>query len=141
MLLITQSTTCATSAAQAAAVVALSGPQVCVREAAQLFEGRRDRMVQQLGAIDGIHCDMPPGAFYVFASVAGLIGRVAANGQRMQTDLDVANFFIEQAGVVTIDGSSYGLSPYLRFSFATSTNEIDRGCAALAGAVAELRKD
>ena len=139
-LLITQSTTCATSAAQAAAVVALSGPQDCVREAAKLFEGRRDRMVQQLGAIDGIHSDMPSGAFYVFASVAGLIGRVAPNGQRMQTDLDIANFFIEQAGVVTIDGSSYGLSPYLRFSFATSTNEIDRGCAALAGAVAELRK-
>jgi aspartate aminotransferase len=139
-LLITQSTTCATAAAQAAAAEALNGPQACVAEAAKLFEGRRDRMAQQLGVIDGISCDLPPGAFYVFASVAGLIGRTTPAGTVLKTDQDVASYFIEQAGVVTIDGTSYGLSPYLRFSFATATTEINRGCAAIAAAVAELRK-
>ncbi|MBD9667096.1 aminotransferase class I/II-fold pyridoxal phosphate-dependent enzyme [Variovorax sp. VRV01] len=139
-LLITQSTTCATAAAQAAAAEALNGPQECVSEAAKLFEGRRDRQARQLSAIDGIACDLPPGAFYVFASVAGLIGRTTPSGTVLRTDQDVASYFIEQAGVVTIDGTSYGLSPYLRFSFATATSEIDRGCQAIAAAVAELRK-
>jgi len=139
-LLITQSTTCATAAAQAAAVEAINGPQQCVRDAAALFQGRRDRMIEQLGAIDGIRCDVPPGAFYVFASVHGLIGRTTPGGAVLGSDQDVASYFIEQAGVVTIDGTSYGLSPYLRFSFATSTEEIDRGCAAIAAAVAQLRK-
>lgn len=138
-LLITQSTTCATAAAQAAAVEALNGPQQCVRDSAHRFQGRRDRMVKQLSSIDGIHCDVPPGAFYVFASVEGLIGRSTLSGTVLKTDQDVASYFIEQAGVVTIDGTSYGLSPYLRFSFATSTAEIDRGCAAIGAAVAQLR--
>lgn len=139
-LLITQSTTCATSAAQTAAAEALNGPQACVREAAQLFEERRNRMVQQLARIDGIECASPPGAFYLFASVAGLIGRITPSGQVLKTDQDVASYFIEQAGVVTIDGTSYGLSPYLRLSFATAVTEIDRGCQALAAAVAALRQ-
>ncbi|WP_285409968.1 aminotransferase class I/II-fold pyridoxal phosphate-dependent enzyme [Variovorax sp. efr-133-TYG-130] len=139
-LLITQSTTCATSAAQAAAVEALNGPQDCVAEAARLFESRRDRLATQLSAIDGIECDLPLGAFYVFASIAGLIGRSTPAGVRLKTDQDVANYLIEHAGVVTINGTSYGLSPYLRFSFATAAAEIDRGCAAIAAAVDELRK-
>jgi aspartate aminotransferase len=139
-LLITQSTTCATSAAQAAAAEALNGSQECVAEAAKLFEGRRDRLAIQLSVIDGIECDLPLGAFYVFASVAGLIGRITPEDAVLSTDQDVANYLIEQAGVVTIDGTSYGLSPYLRFSFAIGNTEIDRGCAAIAAAVAELRK-
>lgn len=138
-LLITQSTTCANAAAQAAAVAALQGPQQCVTDAAKLFEERRDHMVKRLNEIEGIECKAPDGAFYVFASVAGLIGRVTQGGQLMNSDGDVAAFLREDAGVVTIDGTSYGLSPYLRFSFATSMNEIDRGCDAIAAAVAQLR--
>lgn len=137
-MLITQSTTCATAAAQVAAAAALDGPQDCVREAAALFAQRRDRMVQRLGAIDGITCDPPDGAFYVFASVQGLLGRTTPQGQRLESDLDVAAWLREEAGVVTVDGTSYGLSPYLRFSFATSVDEIDRGCDAIERAVARL---
>jgi aspartate aminotransferase len=137
-LLITQSTTCATAAAQAAAAAALNGPQACVREAAGFFEQRRNHMVARLGSIDGIQCDIPPGAFYVFASVQGLIGKVTAEGRRLESDLDVAAYFREEGGVVTIDGASYGLSPYLRFSFATAQTEIERGCSAIASAVARL---
>lgn len=140
-LLITQSTTCASGASQAAAVEALNGPQQCVRDAALLFQQRRDRLVRQLQAIDGIECDTPPGAFYVFASVQGLIGLATTAGAVLKTDQDIANFFIEQAGVVTVDGTSYGLPSYVRFAFATSDSEIDRGCAALAAAIALLHKN
>lgn len=138
-LLITQSTTCANSSAQSAAVIALDGPQECVADAARLFKERRDFMAKHLNGIDGIECDYPDGAFYIFASVAGLIGRFTHGGQKLATDADVADFLREEAGVVTIDGTSYGLSPYLRFSFATSLSEIERGCAAIGAAVGQLR--
>lgn len=138
-LLIGQSTTCATASAQIAAAVALDGPQDCVKSAGELFAARRTRMATQLNAIEGIECDMPAGAFYVFASVAGLIGKKTPDGKVLGNDLDVCNYMIDAAGVVTIDGASYGLSPYLRFSFATSDKEIDRGIAAIAAAVARLK--
>jgi aspartate aminotransferase len=137
-LLISQSTTCATSAAQAAAVEALNGPQQCIADATRLFEERRDRIVGRLNAIDGITCDTPGGAFYVFASVAGLIGRRTPHGEVLKSDVDVADFLREEAGVVTIDGTSYGMSPFLRISFATSTTEIERGCDAIEAAVSRL---
>ena len=82
---------------------------------------------------------MPAGAFYVFASVADLIGRRTHDGRVLVTDLDVANFLREDAGVVAIDGRSYGMSPFLRLSFATSVEEIERGCDAIAGAVSRLQ--
>lgn len=138
-MLITQSTTCATAAAQAAAVEALSGPQQSVREAAQTFEKRCAHLVDRLNAIDGIECAKPDGAFYVFASVRGLIGRATSSGKELLTDLDVAEYLREVGGVVTVDGTSYGLSPFLRFSFATSLSEIDRGCDAITAAAAGLK--
>ncbi|GAB7549549.1 aminotransferase class I/II-fold pyridoxal phosphate-dependent enzyme [Cupriavidus sp. 8B] len=134
-LLLSQSTTCASAISQAAAVIALDGPQQCVREAAALFQARRDRMVALLNSIDGIQCRTPDGAFYVFPSVAGLIGRTAPDGTVLASDVDVMMYFLEQAGVATIDGTSYGFSPYLRLSFATSMAQIEAGCAALAAAV------
>ena len=140
-LLVTQSTTCATAAAQAAAAEALGGPQGSVREAAAMFEARCARMLHHLGAIDGVGCVAPQGAFYVFASVQGLIGRATPQGKVLRTDTDVADYFREAAGVVTIDGASYGLSPFLRFSFATSMDEIDAGCDAIARCVALLDRE
>ncbi len=137
-LLITQSTTCATAAAQAAAVEALTAPQDSVRMAAATFGKRSTHMVARLNAIDGLDCEAPDGAFYAFASVRGLIGRSTPDGKVLRTDLDVAEYLREVAGVVTIDGMSYGLSPYIRFSFATSMDEIDRGCDAIAASVALL---
>jgi aspartate aminotransferase len=137
-LLITQTTTCATAAAQAAAAFALEGPQDCVEDARKLYRERRDHMVSRLNAVDGIDCDLPEGAFYVFASVNGLIGRKTHAGKTLKNDLDVTEFLREEAGVVVIDGTSYGLPSYLRFSFATSMSEIDRGCDAIAAAVSQL---
>jgi aspartate aminotransferase len=135
-LLLTQSTTCASAVSQAAAIVALDGPQDCVTDAARLFQTRRDRMVHLLRGIPGIECLQPDGAFYVFPSVAGLIGRKTPAGQVLANDVDVLSHFAEHASVAAIDGTSYGAPSFLRMSFATSMDQIEAGCAALAHAAA-----
>jgi aspartate aminotransferase len=137
-LLASQTTTCASAMSQAAAVVALDGPQACVAEARALFEGRRDRMVTLLDAIPGIDCAAPDGAFYVFPSVAGLLGRTTPAGTVLASDLDVMRHLLDAAGVAVIDGGSYGLPAHLRLSFATSIEQIEAGCAAIREAVARL---
>lgn len=137
-LLLTQSTTCATTMAQVAAITALQGPQDCVIQAAQMFEQRRDRMVELIGSIPGFRCPSPDGSFYVFVSVAGLMGARTLSGKTLASDLDVQMFFLEEAGVAAIDGSSYGMPGYLRMSFATSLEQIEAGAAALAKSVSTL---
>jgi len=138
-LLLTQSVSCATSISQVAAVTALQGPQEGVAEAVRLFQSRGERMAELLNGITGIHCGRPQGAFYVFPSVAGLTGARTSSGKTLQNDLDVTLFFLDEAGVATIDGSSYGMPSYLRMSFATPLDQIEAGCAALAKAVASLQ--
>jgi aspartate aminotransferase len=137
-LLLSQSTSCSASMSQVAAVTALEGPQQCVADAQRLFKQRRDRMVELLDRIPGIRCTSPDGAFYVFASVAGLIGATTSAGKTLSSDLDVMMYFTDVAGVATIDGTSYGLPAHLRLSFATAIEQIEAGCAALAGAVDAL---
>lgn len=137
-LLQTQSVTCAASMSQIAAVTALEGPQACVADAAKLYQARRDRMVDLLNAIPGIRCARPDGAFYVFPSVAGLIGAKTASGKALVNDLDVVMYFLDEAGIASIDGGSYGMPSHLRMSFATSVELIEIGCAALAKAVTAL---
>lgn len=134
-LLLTQSTSCVTTMSQFGAMTALDGPQACVQEAVALFSERRDRMVALLGNIPGVECGRPDGAFYVFPSVAGLIGAVTPDGKTLASDVDVALYFLEHAGVATIDGGSYGAPSYLRMSFATSIEQIELGCNALKKAV------
>ena len=137
-LLASQTTTCASAMSQAAAAVALNGPQDCVAEARRLFETRRDRMTELLDRIPGIRCTAPDGAFYVFPSVAGLLGRKTREGRVLANDLDVTLFLLDHAGVAAIDGSSYGMPAHLRLSFATSIDQIEAGCAAIRDAVALL---
>lgn len=138
-LLLSQTTTCPSAISQAAAIVALDGPQECVSQASALFETRRDRMVGWLNDIPGITCRVPDGAFYVFPSVAGLIGRQSANGTALASDLDVMLHLLNHAGVASIDGASYGMPGYLRMSFATSLEQIEAGCQAISKAVQLLR--
>ncbi|MNI41764.1 putative N-acetyl-LL-diaminopimelate aminotransferase [compost metagenome] len=83
---------------------------------------------------------MPDGAFYVYANVQGLIGRTGPAGE-LKTDLDVSLFFLREAGVAVIDGGSYGLSPYVRFSFGTATEVIEQGMDRLEAAVKVLMAD
>jgi len=124
--LISQSTSCVSAISQSAARTALTADQACVREAAEVFHARRDRIVARLNA--GIRCPQPQGAFYVYPSVAGLLGKRAADGRVLRTDLDVVMFLLDVAGVAVLDGAAYGLSPYLRLSFATSMEHIEEGC-------------
>lgn len=138
-LLASQTTTCASAVGQAAAVVALDGPQDCVARAREVFGARRDRLVRGLSAIDGIACAPPDGAFYAFPSVAGLYGRRTPSGSALENDRDVGDYLLDAVGVAGVDGHSYGMPGHLRLSFATSLEEIDRGCRAIAEAVAALR--
>jgi aspartate aminotransferase len=137
-LLLSQSTSCAASMSQVAAVAALEGPQQCVADARRLFEQRRDRMVELLNRIPGIRCAPPDGAFYVFASVAGLIGATTPAGKTLSSDVDIMMYFTDVAGVASIDGTSYGSPAHLRLSFATAVEQVEAGCAALSRAVDAL---
>lgn len=137
-VLLMQSTSCAASMSQVAAVTALEGPQKCVEEAVALFQARRDLMVSRLNSISGIQCPQPDGAFYVFPSVAGLLGAITSDGKILSSDFDVMMYFLDEAGVATIDGESYGMLGHLRMSFATSTEQLELGCIALCKAVAAL---
>ncbi len=138
-LLISQSTSCVNAISQAAAVEALSADQSTVREASATFKERSQLLVQLLNQITGIECMQPDGAFYVFPSVQGLLGKVSPDGTTLSTDLDVANYFLEAANVAVMDGTSYGAPGYLRLSFATSLDDIKLGCSRLAIACQALR--
>ncbi len=126
-----QTTSGAASMSMAAAAAALEGDQGFVAETRAAYKARRDRAVELLNAIDGVTCQRPDGAFYVYPSVAGLIGRKRPDGRELKTDFDVALFFLEEAGVAVLDGAAYGLSPYLRLSIATSLADIEEACARL----------
>ncbi|WP_458097926.1 aminotransferase class I/II-fold pyridoxal phosphate-dependent enzyme [Roseomonas sp. WA12] len=134
-----QSSSCVSSLSQAAAVAALEGDQSFVREARDSYRARRDRAVTLLNAIPGLRCRAPDGAFYVYPSCAGLIGKVTPEGRTLTTDLDVTMYFLEAASVAMLDGGAYGLSPYVRLSIAVPIEVIEAACARLAEACAALR--
>ena len=124
----------------AAAAAALEGDQSFVGEARSAYRQRRDRAVELLDAIDGMSCRKPDGAFYVYPSCTGLIGRRRPDGRVLQSDLDVALYLLEEAGVAVLDGSAYGLSPYLRLSIATSLGAIEEACARIKTACDALQR-
>ena len=135
-----QTTSAASAMSMAAAAAALEGDQSFVGMARAAYKARRDRAVELLNAIDGITCLTPDGAFYIYPSCAGLIGRKRPDGRVLETDLDVTLYFLEEAGVAVIDGTAYGLSPYLRLSIATSLEAIEDACARIKRACAALQQ-
>jgi len=136
-----QATSCPCSVSQWAAIEALTGPQDVVRERCKLFEARRDRVVELLSEIDGIHCDRPPGAFYVYVNCEGLIGAHAGDGQVIESDTDVAAYLLQSANVAVVPGTAFGLSPFFRLSFASSLETIETACERIATACAALESD
>ncbi|MEO6363304.1 MAG: aminotransferase class I/II-fold pyridoxal phosphate-dependent enzyme, partial [Caldimonas sp.] len=134
-----QSTSNPSSIGQAAAVEALNGPQQVVAERTAVMQQRRDRFVTQVSAIEGLSCHSPEGAFYVFPSCAGLIGRQTPAGKRIATDSDLVLYFLEAQNLAVLQGEAYGVSPYFRMSFADSTETLDEGCRRLRLACAALR--
>jgi aspartate aminotransferase len=123
-----QASSGAGSISQAAALAALSGDQSFVAGAAAAYATRRDALVSGLAAIEGIDATAPEGAFFVYAGCAGLLGRITPTGSALRTDTDVVEYLLTSAGVAAVDGTSFGLSPYVRFSLAVSTATIQQAC-------------
>ena len=113
-----QSTTNPSSVGQAAALAALTGPQQLLAERRDILRRRRDLLMALLDRIPGLHCPLPEGAFYLFVDAAGLIGRRRPGGDVLGGDVDIAGYFLEQAGVALVPGSSFGRDGYLRLCFA-----------------------
>ena len=123
-----QSTSNPSSISQWAAVEALNGPQGFIKTNAKLFEGRRDLVVSMLNQARGIRCPTPEGAFYVYPSVEGLIGKTAPSGKVIGTDEDFAVELLETEGVSVVFGAAFGLSPFFRISYATSNANLEDAC-------------
>ena len=127
-----QSTSNPCSVSQWAAVEALDGSQDFIAPNALMFARRRDLVVKALNAIPGITCPNPEGAFYVYPSIAGLIGKTTANGKKIANDEDFATALLEDTGVAVVFGSAFGLSPNFRISYATSDVELAEACKRIA---------
>lgn len=136
--MLSQSTTCASSVSQAAALAALTGDQSCVQNARDLYRARRDRMLELLAQAPGLELSAPAGAFYLYVGVAELIGHRTPKGRVLSTDLDVSLYLVDHAKVAVLDGGAYGLSPYLRLSFAASPDAVEAGSRAIVDACKAL---
>ena len=124
-----QSTSNPSSISQYAALAALTGPQDYIEESRAVFQRRRDLVVAALNQCEGIDCPVPQGAFYVYPSIAGLIGRTSAGGTVIADDESFANALLEETGVAVVFGAAFGLSPHFRISYATSDAELADACA------------
>ena len=121
-----QSTTNPSSISQAAAVEALNGTQDFIKERATSFQERRNFVVKALNTIDGIECLNPDGAFYVFPSCKGLIGKKDINGKELKADTDFVQSLLENSGVAVVQGSAFGLEGFFRISYATSMENLKK---------------
>jgi aspartate aminotransferase len=133
-----QSTSNPSSVSQAAAVAALNGPQQFIAEHNKHFKARRDRVVEMLNQAPGLHCHKPEGAFYVYPSCAGAIGRKTPQGKRIETDEDFVTYLLESEGVAVVQGSAFGMAPYFRISYATSLDVLEEACRRIQRACAAL---
>jgi aspartate aminotransferase len=133
-----QSTTNPSSVSQAAAVAALNGPQDFLVERRMAFQRRRDLVVDGLNAIDGIVCRRPEGAFYVYASCAGLIGKRTPQGVVIDGDSAFCRYLLEQHDVAGVPGSCFGLAPFFRLSYAASEQDLREAIRRIANACREL---
>lgn len=134
-----QSTSNPTSISQWASVEALNGPQDFIAERAEVFKARRDMVVDLLNECEGLTCPKPEGAFYVFPSCAGTIGKTAPSGKVIENDEDFVTELLEGEGVAVVQGSAFGLNPYFRISYATSTEALEEACARIKRFCASLK--
>jgi aspartate aminotransferase len=114
---------------QAAAAAALDGPQDLIAERAAIFRERRDLVVDMLNQAPGVQCHRPEGAFYVYPNIAGCLGKTTRGGRRIETDSDFALALLEEAQVAAVQGEAYGMSPYIRISYASGTEELREACS------------
>ena len=134
-----QSTSNPSSVSQAAAVEALNGPQDFIAEHNEVFKSRRDLVVDLLNKCPGLHCHKPEGAFYVYPSCAGTIGKKKPDGKTIGSDGDFVTYLLESVGVAAVQGEAFGLSPYFRISYATSTEALEAACGRIRKACEALK--
>jgi aspartate aminotransferase len=134
-----QSTSNPSSISQAAAVEALNGPQDFIAKHNVSFKERRDMVVEMLNKAPGLHCHKPEGAFYVYPSCAGAIGKTTPEGKKIATDDDFVTYLLEAEGVAAVQGSAFGLSPHFRISYATSTEALKDACTRIIRACEKLK--
>ncbi|MEP0519980.1 MAG: pyridoxal phosphate-dependent aminotransferase [Hyphomicrobiales bacterium] len=134
-----QSTSNPTSISQWAAVEALNGTQDFIPERAEVFKGRRDLVVSMLNQAKGLSCPTPEGAFYVYPSCAGCIGKTSDGGKLIESDEDFATALLEEEGVAVVHGAAFGGSPAFRISYATSTEALTSACERIQRFCAGLR--
>jgi aspartate aminotransferase len=134
-----QSTTSTSSISMAASVEALNGSQDFIDEHNQAFVRRRDLVVNLLNQIDGLSCLTPQGAFYVYPSCAGVIGKKTPEGKKISNDEDFMSYLLESEGIAGVHGAAFGLSPYFRLSYATSDETLKDACARIKRACEKLK--
>ena len=124
---------------QAAAAAALDGPQESVAAQAAAYRRRRDLVVDGLNAAPGLMCHRPEGAFYVYPNIAGCLGKTSPAGTRIETDADFALALLEEQHVATVHGAAFGMSPYLRISYATGDAALAEACSRIQAFCTALR--
>ncbi|MGO4004953.1 pyridoxal phosphate-dependent aminotransferase [Pseudomonas fluorescens] len=137
--LLSQTTTCPSSVSQAAAVAAFAGDQAPIAGMREVYQQRRDRILELLRPINGLSFTPPDGAFYVFANVSDLMGKATESGEVIQSDSQLVAYLLKEHGLATVSGAAYGMSPYIRLSFASSLAVIEEGCRRLKEACQRLR--
>ncbi|MCC7429013.1 MAG: pyridoxal phosphate-dependent aminotransferase [Alphaproteobacteria bacterium] len=128
MKLQSQSTSNVSTISQAATVEALTGPQDSIGKMVAVYRERRNLVAEMLNKAPGISCHKPEGAFYVFPSIAGCIGKTSAGGRRITTDEDFVNALLEENGVAAVHGGAFMMPGYFRISYATSTEALREAC-------------
>lgn len=134
-----QSTSNPTSISQAAAVEALNGDNSFIAERAKVFKGRRDFLINEFTSMNGITCRVPEGAFYVFPSCKGVIGKVDESNNKITNDEEFTTSLLEHAGVAVVQGSAFGLEGYFRISYATSDENLKSACVRMRDFLNKLR--
>ena len=134
-----QSTSNPSSISQWAAVEALNGPQDFIPRNAEAFRQRRDLVVSMLNQAGGISCPRPEGAFYVYPSCAGTIGKTTAKGVKIGNDEEFVTALLEEEGVAVVHGAAFGLSPFFRISYAASNEQLEEACSRIQRFCAGLR--
>jgi aspartate aminotransferase len=134
-----QSTSNPTAVAQWAAVEALNGPQDFIPKHNKIFKERRDLCVSMLNQANGLQCPKPEGAFYVYPSCSGTIGKTAPNGKKLVTDEDFVTELLETEGVAVVQGTPFGVGPAFRISYATATTALEEACTRIQRFCGNLR--
>ena len=133
-----QSTSNPSSISQAAALAALEGPEEFLSERNDKFRIRRDMVVDMLNNCNGLSCLKPSGAFYVYPSCSGVIGKALTNGKVIENSIDFSSYLLESEGVAVVPGSAFGADPFFRISYATSDSILEEACKRIKKACEQL---